>query len=289
MIPVQNKDKLQDVSVAELQEAFVHFSRASQRLEDRYQGLLKETEVLRDQLKKKDEEVCRALRLAALGETAAGLAHEVRNPLGAIKIFVSLLKQDLEDQEQPQNLIGEIEKSITTLDNVIANMLQFTKGNTKEFAPVNLHSLIREVTYHCTAPSHITTATSLVLEGNPFVLGNETGLRQVFFNLINNAIQAMGSKGSLFVSTTSDEDSVRVRVQDTGPGIAETVAENLFDPFVTTRNEGTGLGLAVVKRIIDEHHGVIRCESSTEGAVFECQFSRMKQRTDLTPTSKGAK
>lgn len=279
---LQNRLNNESVTLEELQDAFFRFSEASQRLEDRYQALLEETDVLRAQLKKKDEEMCRALRLATLGETAAGLAHEVRNPLGAIKIFVSLLKQDLASNEESSTIIYEIEKCITTLDNVIANMLQFSKGAPQEFAPVNLNAIIREISYQCTAPNHITTHTSFCLESNPFIQGNETALRQVFFNLVNNAIQAMNNEGSLFISTTDDDDHVQIKLADCGPGINESLKETLFDPFVTSRTEGTGLGLAVVKRIIDQHGGTITCNNDG-GAVFTCRLPRIQKTRVFNP------
>ena len=121
-------------SVSNLVDVIERFNESSSKLELRHSVLMKEIEDLREQLRKKDEEMKRSERLAMLGETAAALAHEVRNPLGAIALFVSMLKNDLSQYPQPLALVEEIEKSISSLDQVVSNVLHFAKNNNLHLA-----------------------------------------------------------------------------------------------------------------------------------------------------------
>lgn len=256
-----------------LESAFRHFREASEKLERKYELLLKETQVLREQLAAKEDEVKRSERLAMLGETAAGIAHEVRNPLGAIKLFVSLLKQDLSEQPGPLELVQQIERGITSLDTVVSNILHLSKGSKPAFAPVNLHALLREQIAQLASlkPRAVFEAS---LEGNPFLQGNEGGLRQAIYNLLLNAVQAMSGEGRVAVSCGDGPDgSLVLQVRDSGPGIAAAVFDRIFDPFVSTKNEGTGLGLAIVKRIVDQHDAQISVRNCG-GAEFTVIFRR---------------
>ncbi len=258
-----------------LVNAFARFNEASDRLEARYSALAREAESLREQLRLKDIEIKKAERLATLGETAAALAHEVRNPLGAIRLFVSLLKEDLADRPDSLEILNQVDTSVSALDGVVSNILQFAKGKDLALAPVNLHSIIEEQarTWHFAHPQ---VGMELDLRANAYLLGNEDALRQVFYNLCLNASQAMKFRGTICMSTTdTDTGGVRVTIADSGPGIPERLLATLFDPFVTGRNEGTGLGLAIVKKIIEQHRGTVRAGNRSQGgAEFEVLLPR---------------
>lgn len=239
-----------------LEQAFERFTEASKRLEVRYAALLQETELLRAQVREKDIVIKRAERLAALGETAAAIAHEIRNPLGAMRLFVSALKRSVGDQPESIKLLTFIDQNISTLDHVVSNILQFAKKNSADMAPVQIHSIVRELAQHFAAgPS---SSITLKLCDDVFIRGNEHALRQVFYNLLINAQQATRYHGSIVIeSDTNTEGMLRILIMDSGPGIDERVSGSLFEPFVTTKNEGTGLGLAVARQIIEEHGGTI--------------------------------
>ncbi len=257
-----------------LQAAFRQFDEAGKRLEQKYETLLKETKVLRAQLAAKEDEIKRAERLAMLGETAAGIAHEVRNPLGAIKLFVSLLKQDLQNQAGPLELVKEIEKSITSLDNVVSNILHFSKDAKQVFAPVNMQALLREQINQINTVSGAGSRIECEMSGNPYIQGHESGLRQAVYNLLLNAAQAAGPEGTVKACCRDgQEGEMLVTIADSGPGIPQAVFDRIFDPFVSTKNEGTGLGLAIVKRIVDQHKGEIRVRNCG-GAEFTLVFKR---------------
>lgn len=261
-----------------LEQAFERFSEASKRLETRYEALLKETEILREQVREKDLAIKRAEKLSMLGETAAAIAHEVRNPLGAMKLFVSLLQRDMADRPEAGKLLTHIDQNISTLDHVVSNILQFAKKQAVSLSPVNVHSLLREQVEHFRL-GPASSAISLELEGEPFIMGSEHALRQVFYNLLLNAQQATRYQGAISVSSRrADNGSLEMRVRDNGPGIDAAVIEKVFDPFVTTKNEGTGLGLAVVRQIVEDHGGTITgCNNG--GAEFILSFPQERGKT----------
>ena len=265
---------------AVLQEAFRHFSETSAKLETKYEALRIETERLRAELQQKDIEIKKSERLATLGKTAAAIAHEVRNPLGAIKLFLSLLRQDVSDRPESLKLVRQIVKSVETLNSVVSNILQFAREQKTEFAPLNLHSLIHEQLALIKPLAGSGMQLELRLEASPFIMGDEHALRRVFYNVFLNAVQATRGQGRMSVASGDLAGAgVRVRISDNGPGIAPELLENIFDPFVTSRNEGTGLGLAVVKRIIGQHGGSIDA-GNDNGAVFEIRLPRKQKRVN---------
>ena len=257
-----------------LAAAFKHFNEASRRLEERYEELRQEAEGLRAELREKDLAIKRAEKLSTLGETAAAIAHEVRNPLGAMKLFLSLLKDDVADRPGARALVDEMNKCVTSLDNVVSNILQFSKSKKLEMSPINLHSIIQEQVSQVLPQTNSEVNIALELTGNPFIIGNEHSLRQVFHNLFLNGLQAMHWKGRLEIKSSEDSDGFfKVTVHDSGPGIDKAVTTKLFEPFVTTRHEGTGLGLAIVKQIVDGHNGQISvCNNG--GALFSIRLPR---------------
>jgi len=263
-------ENFENLSAQHLKDAFEKFNQSSTQLQDKYQGLLSEMEGLKAELRDKDLEVKRAERLALLGETAAAIAHEVRNPLGAIKLFLSLLRKDVEDREEAIAMINNIDKSINSIDHVVSNILHFSKTNLIEnTSPININSIIQEQVEEFNPLGNAEHKVSLNLNAPPFIMGNEHSIRQVFHNLILNALQASRYKGAVSIETLAlDEKNVQIVVRDDGPGINPALIENLFDPFVTGKSEGTGLGLAIVKQIVSQHGGSISA-SNDSGAVFK--------------------
>jgi two-component system sensor histidine kinase AtoS len=251
------------------------FNESSERLELRYGALTTEVEELREQLQRKEEEIKRSERLAMLGETAAGLAHEVRNPLGAITLFLSMLKVDIEDRPQALELVEEIEKSISSLEHVVSNVLHFAKNTKVQRVPVNIHSVVREVCSHFSSLYAPPATIALVLKGDPFVLADDQALRQCLYNLMTNALQATGYRGAiqLEVAESCAGDSLTIVVRDDGPGIPAELQSKIFEPFSSGRCGGTGLGLSIVRRIIEAHEGTIMVRNAP-GAEFTIRLPR---------------
>lgn len=218
------------------------------------------------------EQLIRADRLAAMGELTAGVAHEVRNPLGVIRASVQLLEDAQCDTERIAEAGEVIKQEIDRLDKVIKALLDFGRPSTPTLVTIDLNEVIEDVILFTTrfANQYSVKISSELREDLPQVLGDPDQLKQVFLNLVTNAVQAMeGHGGRITISTSSDGDYLHVLVSDTGPGIAPEVLPKVFDPFFTRRAEGTGLGLTIVHRIIDEHDGHIEVESSPAGTTFK--------------------
>jgi len=216
-------------------------------------------------------------RLALLGEMSAGLAHEIRNPLGAIKSAV----QYLESQEQAgegRDFLGIIHAEVDRLDRVVSKFLDYARPSGGTFAPFDLNDAIRK-TLKLLRTGEIPEEIALELtlaERLPFVSGDIDQLRQVVINLVLNAIQAMEGEGRLELitehavsSSGTDDGHVVFRVRDSGPGIPADVRAKLFAPFFSTRDAGTGLGLAICRRVVEAHGGRVGVRSQLgEGAEF---------------------
>lgn len=256
-----------------LQDAFERFNDASTKLEVRHEELQREVRDLREKLHCKEEEIKQSARLAMLGETAAAIAHEVRNPLGAIKIFVSLLREDVRNNPASLKLVDQIDKSVSSLNHIVSNILQLASNKELALHPVNLHTIIKEQVLQIQGVSQCKVAIELSLQGSPYILGDECGLRQVLYNLLNNSVQSTHNNGLIQITCIGNSDSTRLLIRDNGDGIPLDILPRLFDPFVTGRKEGTGLGLAIVKRIVEQHNGTIAVRNDG-GAEFSISFPK---------------
>ncbi len=216
------------------------------------------------------DQLIRADRLAAMGELTAGVAHEVRNPLGVIRASVQLLEDPDSDRVRAKEAAEVIKQEIDRLDRVIKALLDFGRPSKPTLVRADLNEVIEDVvlfTERFASRSDVTIESQLAPD-LPRVLGDPDQLKQVFLNLVTNAVQAMSSGGTITLKTCAEGEYVEVQVSDDGPGIAERDLPKVFDPFFTKRAEGTGLGLTIVHRIIDEHDGHIEVESDQLGTVF---------------------
>lgn len=261
---------------ATLELAFQKFHESSERLEQKYTELLQETECLREQIREKEKAIKRAERLAMLGETAAGIAHEVRNPLGSISLFLSLLKDDIGESESAAEIIEHMETSVHMLDRVVSNILQFSRETPAPKTPLNLFALVQEQVAQLPSVRSGGVRVAINIENPFFVLAEELAFRQVIFNLFLNSQQAMKGEGEIVVQAIHGAETDTITIRDTGPGIPEELLDRIFDPFVTSKNEGTGLGLALVRRVIEGHGGTIRAENKN-GAFFEITIPRKER------------
>jgi two-component system sensor histidine kinase HydH len=207
------------------------------------------------------DQLIRADRLAAMGELTAGVAHEVRNPLGVIRASVQLLEDAQCDPGRIHEAASVIKQEIDRLDRVIKALLVRTDVN-----EVLDDVVLFTNRFAKQADVHIRVDLAQAI---PTVVADPDQLKQVFLNLVTNAVQAMEQLGGdIAITTRSDGDYVQVEFRDTGPGIATEDLPKVFDPFFTKRTGGTGLGLTIVHRIIDEHDGHIEVSSSAEGTTF---------------------
>jgi signal transduction histidine kinase len=217
-----------------------------------------------------EDEILRRLlrseRLAAVGTLAAGLAHEVRNPLNSASLQLTLLERRLDRGDEPAAVlpIAEIIKSeIDRLDRLVREFLAFAQPRPLEPRPVDIAELFSAVA-SLIAPEAETVHVSIgidVTTGTPAARGEAERLRQVLLNLTRNAIEAMSDKGGRLrlSARRAGAAEVEIAVEDDGPGFGEDLP--VFDAFFTTKSHGTGLGLAIVHRIVADHGGTIRVES----------------------------
>jgi PAS domain S-box-containing protein len=225
------------------------------------------------QLKRLEERANRLDRLAAMGEMAAEIAHEIRNPLGSIELFATTLKRDLEGEEELQVLAEHISSGVRSMNNIIKNLLLFVRPQEQpEFNKINISQVLNESLLFS---KHIFESNSEIVvireySAKPlFVKGDAELLKQACLNLILNAVQAMPRGGRLVISiqpTKNKNDgntpAVKIQIRDNGTGVSRDDMTQIFNPFFTTKRNGTGLGLAVVHNIMEIHNGTIEIESS---------------------------
>ncbi len=210
-------------------------------------------------------------RFAAMGEMALELAHEIRNPLGGIRLHVSLLESEPGLSANGVDSVSQIQVGIRSLNNAVSNMLSFGRPQPPRRVPTNVRELVDEVRGFL-EPLTRERDVHVLVDGEgssePMPLDPDQ-LRQVLMNLWLNALNAMPTGGKLMVGLRIVGSMLEMNFQDSGPGLAPEVRERVFDPFFTTDRRGTGLGLAVASSIIHQHGGTIRAESEPGcGATF---------------------
>ena len=227
-------------------------------------------------LKNLEEEVQRNQRLTAMGEMAAGIAHEIRNPLGSIELFASLLRKDLEGDQEKALLADHIGSGGKNMDRIISSILLFAKSPQPSRRRCDVNDLLKELlefSSNILPPENIRIVRELAPD-NPMVNGDEDLLRQVVLIFIRNSIQAMPEGGELSIvsrkkpekvskdkNAQNERPYVEIVFADTGHGISEENLAKIFNPFFTTKARGTGLGMAIAYNIIKAHSGAIEVES----------------------------
>jgi signal transduction histidine kinase len=214
-------------------------------------------------------------KLVAVGQLAAGVAHEINNPLGVILCYTDLLKENNQDNAATLADITVIERHTENCRRIVADLLDFSRSRKAEInkQPASINSIIdnvlsmvhqqflkKQINLCCTFADNI-----------PSFLVDSRRMKQVLLNLIMNAGQAIGSGGDITIRTRTENSSVLVEIEDSGPGISKDILDKIFDPFFSTKEpgEGTGLGLSVSYGIIQEHDGEISVQSSPgHGALF---------------------
>lgn len=290
------------------------YNQVTQKLQDSHESLRAQVVRLQQELVSTNAKLQRSKRLAALGEMAAGIAHEIRNPLGAIQLYAGMLVDDLSPHGGQLDRCGlsqnahKIASAVRGLNAIVNDVLSFARELSPAVTPVSVGQLFDRAADVC-GPM-ITSAGVEVVRldrqtgGSALSVPADTMLMvQAMLNLIRNAVDAIVQsppsasggvgRGVLTLDARREESQVVLVVRDTGPGIADSNIDRIFNPFFTTRNTGTGLGLAIVHRIVDAHGGTISVHNDG-GAVFELSLpattevaGRRNEREDPTVCAVG--
>lgn len=217
-------------------------------------------------------EMARAEHLATIGELAAGLAHEIRNPLAGIAGVVEVMGRELPKESSSLAVLPEVQNEIQHIQAILSDLLAYARPRLPEFHPADLNATVEQAVFLArqqvrTKPIEITLEPDKKL---PRISHDPVQIQQVVLNLLLNGIQAVQSQGKIEVALRQEGECAVIRIRDTGKGIPHDSLPKIFKPFFTTRKEGTGLGLPLAKGIVESHNGKIEVTSVPgQGAQFE--------------------
>ncbi len=244
----------------------LRYQKAAETLEESYRKLRDQA----DQIIEIEGQLRRADRLSALGELSAGMAHEIRNPLGSIKGTAEILRDGVDPDDPKLEFADILIKEVDRLNKVLEDFLRFAKPVPVEhgrFSPNQSIQDVLELTRQQAVRNRVDVQIDLADDIE--IPGRGEQIKQALLNLVLNALQVMPDGGLLKVSSHLSANEVQIQVSDNGPGIARDDRERIFNPFVTTRDSGTGLGLAITQRIVQSHDGHIVLNSTLgQGASF---------------------
>jgi len=223
--------------------------------------------------KKAEKDIIRRERLAAIGQMANVVSHEMRTALAVIKNSLSFLKSRLgETDSKVARHLDIIECEVKTSNQILVDILSFSKATDAKQEAVDVNAELMEILESLPLPKNVFLKTEFA-EGLPHLLMDKTAFRQAISNLLLNAGEAIEEKGTVIVQTGRTKENIFVAVKDTGRGIHSSIQKKIFEPFFTTKSQGTGLGLAIVKKIVERNEGKIHLESQPgEGTTVTLKF-----------------
>jgi signal transduction histidine kinase len=252
-----------DPSLAAILEAW---NDATLRLQHTHESLQAEVARLTDELAAKDEELARENRLADLGRMASHVAHEVRNSLVPVNLYMSLLRRRLTDDSGSLDVLTKVEAGFAALDATVNDLLNFTAHREPQWRTFIVQDLMEEI-LDSLAPQFEAQGIDVDVDVPPHtvVTADREMLRRAILNLVLNAVDAMPKGGDLVVTSYERHGGLELEIADSGPGLPESHLPRLFDPFFTTKATGTGLGLSIVHRIVEAHGGRVTAANCPEG------------------------
>ena len=266
------------LSPADLQTVLSAWEETTLRLQQTHNALREEVKRLTDELEIKNRELARKNRLADLGQMASHVAHEVRNNLVPVTLYLSLLRRRIADDPGNLDMLDKITAGFTALDATVNDLLHFTAERDPQLAAFPLREFIDEVCSSLTPQFEAQgIKTQISIPPAQIVTADHGMLRRVALNLLLNAIDAMPEGGTIRVRSIEGPNFVELKIADTGPGLSKDVRNRVFEPFFTTKPGGTGLGLAIVYRIAEVHKGSVMAANGPQGgAIFSLRIPRAK-------------
>jgi len=263
-------------SDASLETVLAAWHDATLRLQQTHEILQKEVRRLTDELEAKNRELARENRLADLGRMASHVAHEVRNSLVPVTLYLSLLKRRLSEDSGSLDILTKVEAGFTALDITVNDLLNFTSHRAPRWHTFPVRELIDDV---CEAmgPQFQVQAIEVSTDVPPETLvhADREMLRRAVLNLVLNAVDVMPNGGELVFTSFNGPRGFELEIADSGPGLSEDQLRHAFDPFYTTKTGGTGLGLAIVHRIAETHGGRVTAMNCPDGgAAFTIELPR---------------
>ncbi len=272
-------DAMKLTPASDLQTVLAAWHDATVRLQQTHQTLRAEVRRLTDELEIKNRELARKNRLADLGQMAAHVAHEVRNNLVPVTLYLSLLRRRIAGDAECRDVLERIEAGFSALDGMVNGLLQFTSDRDPLWRTFSLGKLVAEV-LDSLAPQLAAQGIQPIseLSAEEHATADRDMLRRALLNLALNAVDAMPRGGTLTVRAIRSSRGVDLQLLDTGPGLSEETRRRAFEPFYTTKPGGTGLGLAIVYRIAEAHGGQVSAANAPSGgAVFTLTIPRRPQ------------
>jgi signal transduction histidine kinase len=269
-------DALKLTARSDLETVLAAWQAATVRLERTHHALRDEVRRLTDELEVKNRELARKNRLADLGQMAAHVAHEVRNNLVPVTLYMSVLRRRIEGDADCREVFQKIAAGFSALETMVGDLLQFTSDHEPRRQTVSLSKLAADL-LGSLAPQLAAQGIRAIndVADDVEIVADRDMLRRALLNLALNAVDAMPDGGSLTVRAASNGRSVDLQIADTGPGLSDEARRRAFEPFYTTKSSGTGLGLAIVYRIAEAHGGrVLACNSPVGGAIFTLSIPR---------------
>jgi signal transduction histidine kinase len=261
---------LADTGDIDLQTILDAWNTATERLQQTHELLRAEVKRLTDELEAKNRELARKNRLADLGQMASHVAHEVRNGLVPMKLYLNLLRRRVASDSGSVEIADKISSGFTALETVVNDLLHFTSHRDPRIQSFNVRELLEEL---CDSLSLKLSAQAIALDldlpENIILAADVDMLRRAVLNLVLNALDVMPDGGTLRLAASLSEGQLHLEIADTGPGLADDAAQRIFEPFYTTKSTGTGLGLAIVYRIAEVHGGeIVASNRPSGGAAF---------------------
>jgi signal transduction histidine kinase len=264
--PAPVTEKNMPAARSDLLEMLAAYTKVTHKLQESHEALKGEVGLLRDELEAKNRELRRRERLASLGQMAAGLAHEIRNPLGAIALYASMLEQDLAGRTEQVETVRKIARAVGGLNRLVTNILEFARAREPNRRLVPLR---RVISWAAQTVSPLVEQKHICLDmpahDRP-IYADPDDLSRALGNLLRNAAEAVEENGHVVVRVRTGRDGAAVLwVEDDGAGVPQEMVDRVFEPFATTKHTGTGLGLAIVHQIVEAHEGRIRLTTSRLG------------------------